>query len=121
MIFHETALQPRLFLLLLCAGMSAGLLYDLFGLIRRKVKPFAGALLDVVWCVCTAALCFFCLYFGRSRQVRLFLFFSMALGAGLYALGVRRLGKQAIFFINGRKKQRPRRNPPHKPEGGMRA
>lgn len=104
MIFHETALQPRLFLLLLCAGFVTGVSWDLLGLIRSKTGSILGAFLDGAWCVFASALCFLSMLISSAYQFRLFAPLSMALGAALYALGIRRVGRKVIFFLSGRKK-----------------
>lgn len=111
MTFYETAGQVRLFLLLLCAGMAAALAYDLVGLIRSKAGAFLGAAADILWCAGAAALCFLALFVSAAWQLRLFAPLSMALGAAVYALGVRRAAKGAFFLLSGRKRRRRWRNP----------
>lgn len=111
MTFYETAGQIRLFLLLVCAGAAAGMAYDLVGCVRGRAGPILGALADVFWCAAAAALCFWTLFVSSAHQLRLFAPLSMALGAGIYALGVRRLAKGVFFLLSGRKRQPQRRNP----------
>ena len=120
MTFYETANQPRLFLLLLCAGMATGAAYDLAGIVRRRAGSFLGTLTDVFWCVGAAALCFAALFVCSAHQFRLFAPLSMALGAAVYGLGVRQVGKALFFLVSGRKNQPRRRNssPESEAEGG---
>lgn len=106
MIFYETAHQGRLFLLLLYAGVLSGVLYDLASLFRRSLPGILRFLPDLIWCLLTAALCFFSLLLGQESQVRLFAPLGLMAGGALYGLGIRRIGKAFLFFLLGRKKRR---------------
>ena len=91
MIFFETAAQASAFLLLLYAGFAAGLLYDLLGVPRRLLPPWAALPLDVLWCLAAGAACAAALALGGESRARLFALLGLASGAGIYCLGVRAL------------------------------
>ncbi len=91
MIFFETAGQARGFLLLLCAGLTAGALYDVMGLIRRGLPRWAQAPLDLIWCALAAAACLLALALGGEKRVRLYALLGLCCGGGIYCLGIRAL------------------------------
>ncbi len=91
MIFFETAGQARGFLLLLCAGLISGALYDLIGLIRRRLPRWLQPLPDFFWCLLTAAACLLALALGGERRVRLYALLGLCCGGGIYCLGIRAL------------------------------
>ena len=105
MTFHETAGQGGLLLLLLYAGATAGLLFDLSSLLRRALPRVLRFLPDLCWCVLTAALCFLALFLGQESALRLFMPLGLLAGGALYALGVRQLARTIRFFMTGRKKE----------------
>ena len=91
MIFFETAGQARGFLLLVCAGLISGALYDLTGLIRRRLPRWMQPLPDLLWCVFVAAACLMALALGGERRVRLYALLGLCCGGGMYCLGIRAL------------------------------
>ena len=104
MIFFETAGQARGFLLLLCAGLISGALYDLTGLIRRRLPRFFRPLPDFLWCVLTAAACLTALALGGERRVRLYALLGLCCGGGVYCLGIRAL---ILGIVRALRKNRP--------------
>ena len=91
MIFFETAGQARGFLLLLCAGLLSGAMYDLIGLLRHPLPRWLRPPLDLLWCALTAAACLLALALGGERRVRLYALLGLLCGGGIYCLGVRAL------------------------------
>lgn len=105
MIFFETANQARVFLLLLAAGMGAGLLYDLASPLRRRARPWLAALLDAVWCLLSGALCALALVAGGESALRLFALLGAFCGGGIYCLGVRRVLRGIIGLLSGKRRK----------------
>ncbi len=93
MIFFETAGQARAFLLLACAGLISGALYDLLRLIRRFPPRWTQPLLDFLWCALTAAACLLALALGGESRVRLYALLGLFCGGGVYCLGLRALAR----------------------------
>ena len=89
MIFFETAGQARGFLLLLCAGLLSGALYDLISLLRRPLPRWLRPPLDLLWCALTAAACLLALALSGERRVRLYALLGLMCGGALYCLGLR--------------------------------
>ena len=118
MTFFETAGQSFAFLLLLYAGMAAGVLYDVFAVLRHRLPMFAGGVLDVVWCLLATALCGLGLALGGEGRVRLFALLGLCCGGGIYCLGVRRAINALARGVKSRKNLPGRRNPPERDEGG---
>lgn len=106
MIFFETANQARVFLLLLAAGMGAGLLYDLASPLRRRARPFPAALLDAVWCLLSGMLCALALAAGGESTLRLFALLGLLCGGGIYCLGVRRVLRGMIGLLSAKGRKR---------------
>lgn len=96
MIFFETSIQGKIFLLLLYAGAVSGGIYDLMAFFRRRAPHPAAILLDIVWCVLTAGLCFFALTMGGEKEMRAYALLGLCCGAGIYSMGVRRMMLWAI-------------------------
>lgn len=117
MTFFEASGQAAVFLMLLYAGAAAGVTYDLIAPLRRRVPGTLGAVLDGLWCLWTAALCFLALALGGEGAFRLYALLGLCCGAGIYTLGVRQLAKglwalgqkMRLFRWGGRKTLSPRR------------
>ena len=90
MIFYEAKGQENLFLMLLWAGMGAGVAYDLLSLIRRRLPRGIGGLLDVMWCLGAGGLCLLSLIAGRENRLRAYALLGLCCGGGIYCLGLRR-------------------------------
>ncbi len=90
MIFFETALQARAFLLLLYTGFGAGLLYDLLSLPRRR-WPVLTPFLDVLWCLTVTAACALALAVSGEKQARVYALLGLVCGGAIYSLGLRAL------------------------------
>ena len=101
--------QAMAFLGALALGGALGVLYDLFRLVRVRLKLRAlGALLDLgYWALAVLALFGYCLAAGNG-DVRIYLILGIALGGGLYFLTLsllfRRLGDKLwdIFVFLGK-------------------
>lgn len=91
MTFFETAGQGSAFLLLLCLGAAAGALCDGAAWLGRRCPRPLRYLLDGLCGLVFAALCFLALAMRQENRLRLYALLGMLCGAGLYALGVRRL------------------------------
>ena len=119
MTFLETAGQARAFLWLLYAGMGAGVCYDLASPLRRRLPALAAAGVDALWALAAGALCALALLQGGADRLRLYALLGLALGGGVYALGVHALGKAVIRRLAGRKSRASRRiASPSEQEGG---
>ena len=97
MIFFATAHQARIFLLLLSAGLAIGLFYDFLSLFRRKSSRALAAILDIVFFLCSGALCACALAMGGEKSLRFYAILGVLCGAGIYSLGIRRVWI-AIFW-----------------------
>lgn len=113
MTFFETSGQGAVFLLLLYAGAASGVLYDLIAPFRRRAPRPAAILLDAAWCLLTAGLCFFALTLGGEKEMRIYALLGLCCGAGVYSLGVRRLGQWTAGILRklmprpAQKKEKP--------------
>ena len=103
MTFFETAGQAAIFLMLLYAGAAAGITYDLLSPLRRRAPRPLAMLLDGIWCVLTAALCFFALALGGEGKLRLYALLGLCCGAGIYSLGVRTVVRGITSLFKKRK------------------
>ena len=102
MIFFETAGQLKGFLRLLYGGAALGAAYDIFSLLRRHGPRWLGDLMDLIWCVLGALLCFGALAASGESRVRLYAFLGLLLGGGLYALGIRRVIRGTAEIVKKR-------------------
>ncbi len=103
MTFFETASQARAFLLLLYAGFAAGVLYDVLGLVRRRLPWWGQIPLDVLWCLLAALCCAVALALGGEGQARLYALLGGVCGGSVYCLGVRRLFLAIAGLFQGKK------------------
>ena len=103
MIFFETSGQVRTFLLLVYAGFTAGLLYDLLTWPRRHLPRFCAPILDALWCLLTGGMAALALAAGGEHSARLFALLGLVCGAAVYVLGVRALIRGAVRLL-GRKR-----------------
>jgi len=90
-IFHETASQGRGFLLLMCAGLLSGALYDLCALFRRRAPRWVGDVLDALWGAAAWALCLAALALSGESRVRLYAPLGLLCGGGIYGAGIHSL------------------------------
>ena len=90
MIFFETSIQARVFLLLIWGGMGTALVYDLLSPLRKRSRGGMAAA-DLLFCLLAGALCFFALALGGENRLRLYALLGLFFGAGIYRLGVRRI------------------------------
>ena len=102
MIFRETALQGRGFLLLLCAGLAAGVLYDGLTLLRRWIPPGPGTAADILWGVLVSAMGTLALAAAGEQKARLYALLGLALGGAIYAAGIHRALAGAARFLKKR-------------------
>ena len=75
--------------LLFWGGVFCALSYDLFRLPRALLRgKFAAAILDALWTTLCAALLLYLTYRGNGGELRWYVFFAAALGAGVYSAGI---------------------------------
>lgn len=98
-MFHETAIQGRVLLLLLLAGMAAGAGYDLLSPLRRRFPAWAGAILDIGWCLTAAALALLALALGGESRARPYAALGLLCGGGLYFLGIHTVGAAFLRML----------------------
>lgn len=91
MIFRETAAQGRGFLMLLCAGLLAGGLYDGMGLLRRRAPVWLGTFMDALWGVLASGLCVIALAASGEHRARLYAALGLFCGGGIYWAGIHSL------------------------------
>lgn len=103
--------QFPVFIAMLYGGLAIGALYDVFGAIRLilNAKRRLNALLDLLFWILTALICFAALYWANGGELRLFCVAGFVLGAFVYLFGISRLLKQffagvARFFSKRRGK-----------------
>ena len=102
MTFFETSGQAHTFLLLLRAGLGAGIAYDVIAPLRRRAPRPLAALMDVIWCALVCALCALSLMIGGEGRMRGYAILGLCCGGAVYLLGVRRV--MAWAFRKGREK-----------------
>ena len=91
MIFFETSGQALTFLMLLRAGMGAGIAYDVIAPLRRRAPRPLAAAMDVMWCGLAAGACLLALMAGGEGKMRLYALLGLFGGAAVYCLGIRRM------------------------------
>ena len=82
--------EMQIFLLSAACGIVAGLVYDLFRILRRVQKNgYAAVFLQdtLFWIVC-AGLALWTVFFMNDGQLRFYEFFAMLLGLCLYLYGM---------------------------------
>jgi spore cortex biosynthesis protein YabQ len=80
--------QAYIFLATVYSGMLLGLVYDIYRAFRMIIRPkrWFIAILDLCFWIFGALLSFFMLFRVNGGEVRLYAFFGLALGWGLYIL-----------------------------------
>ncbi|NLM09439.1 MAG: spore cortex biosynthesis protein YabQ [Clostridiaceae bacterium] len=93
--------EINVFLSALCAGITAGFIYDLLRMKRRAIKTrtFFIGVEDVLFWVIAALLTFITAYISNQGEIRLYFFLAMVLGIGIYFWLFSRWITQIITFI----------------------
>jgi len=86
----STANQAYVFLATVYAGLMIGLMYDLYRMIRRIIKPgnWLTAILDLLFWLVVAVFSFFVLFIANDGEVRFYHFIGFASGWALYILAL---------------------------------
>lgn len=112
----ELARQLPAMALLLCGGTAAGLLYDLFGLIRVLLwrKRFFCAAADVAYVLVCAAMFLHLVLIANAGQLRWHTFVCAGAGTVLYAVGagrfVRAFFAKTVGYVQRRANHRRGKN-----------
>jgi len=96
----NTLSQFPIFIIAVCGGLAAGLVYDVLRLIRRLTgaKRALSFVLDTLFWLASAAIAFIAVYVSTSGELRLFHLLGLTAGFVLYIFTFSRL----VLFIYGR-------------------
>ncbi len=102
---ETTAPQIYIFMITLYGGLAAGVVYDIYRIIRRaagKGRRWITVLLDVLFIITLGLIMLGVMYLANEGALRLFTFVGFALGFALYMAGL------SLFFDFLAKKIRQR-------------
>lgn len=104
-----TLYQIPVFVAMLYGGFAIGIVYDLLRVIRAvfRVKRLGNAILDGVFWLIAALICFALLYWLNGAELRLFSLLGLCAGAVIYLWGISRLAQS--FFADIARKMAKRR------------
>ena len=87
---ETTAPQIYIFMITLYGGLAAGVVYDIYRLIRRVTKKgrWLTVLLDVLFIITLGLIMLAVMYLANEGELRLFTFVGFALGFALYMAGL---------------------------------
>lgn len=105
---ESTSAQVYIFLITLYGGMTAGLAYDIYRMIRRAAKNrrWVTALIDSLFVLTLGAVLTAVLYAANSGELRLYTFVGVVLGFALYMSG---LSPFIAFLVRKLKKRLTRK------------
>lgn len=80
--------QAYVFLIFILTGFILGILFDVFRILRRSFKTtdFITYIEDVIFWILTGLITLYSLFKFNNGEIRLYIFFGMALGIALYML-----------------------------------
>lgn len=90
---NNTLDQGYIFCCAIYGGLIIGAVYDMLSLARKWLRERKAicVVLDILFCILTAALILAVLFYAASGQIRIFSLLGFMAGFALYMAGLRRL------------------------------